>query len=206
MPAAHDRDEAHGNADASREVREREWIDGVRTSDIAAFDAMFVAYADKLCGFVYTYLHSRAEAQELVQDLFLWIWEHRAEWEVPGTLRKYLFKSARNRAISHLRHRRVEQRLDERLARDAHATDPVTVTPPPDQLLAASELERLIDRAIAALPDRCREVFALSRRHGFGYADIAELLGISPKTVEIHMGRAFAAIRGVVAAWQARPD
>ena len=195
-------DAAAAAADRRREARDRTWVDGVRTGDAAAFDAIFTAYADALCGFVYTYLRSHDEAQEVVQDLFLWIWEHRAEWEVPGSLRKYLFKSARNRAISHLRHRRVERELAERLTRQAERAASEGTSPRPDDQLCADELASVIDRAVGQLSERCREVFILNRRQGFSYAEVADLLDISTKTVEIHMGRAFTTIREHIAAWR----
>jgi len=161
---------------------------------------MFRAYAEALCSFVSGYVRSRDEAQELVQDLFLWIWEHRYEWEVPGSLRNYLFKSARNRAISWLRHRQIEQSF---LARALHTPDATRrADNGTDQRLVAGELAVAIARAIAQLPDRCQEVFRLNRQQGMSYAEIAALLELSVKTVEVHMGRALAALRQELAEWR----
>jgi len=161
---------------------------------------MFRAYGETLCSFVNGYVRSRDEAQELVQDLFLWIWEHRYEWEVPGSLRNYLFKSARNRAISLLRHQQVERTF---LARALHmpATTPRAANGT-DQRLVAGELAVAINRAIAQLPERCQEVFRLNRQQGLSYAEIAAVLDLSVKTVEVHMGRALAAMREELAEWR----
>jgi RNA polymerase sigma-70 factor, ECF subfamily len=183
----------------SREVLEREWIARVRTGDDAAFEAMFRAYATPLVGFVYTFVRVSDEAQELVQDLFLWIWEHRYEWDVPGPLRTYLFKSARNRALSRLRHRRVEREFQERITREDLVGGRARVGT--DQALTTHELSSALERAVAGLPDRCREVFELNRRQHLTYAEIAELLEISPKTVEIHMGRALVSLRRQLGDW-----
>ncbi len=161
---------------------------------------MFRAYAETLCSFVSGYVRSRDEAQELVQDLFLWIWEHRYEWEVPGSLRNYLFKSARNRAISWLRHGQIEQSF---VARALRAPDAARGAPEQaDQRLVARELAAAISLAIAELPERCQEVFRLNRQQGLSYAEIAALLDLSIKTVEVHMGRALAALREHLAEWR----
>ncbi len=86
MPLQPDRRDAPlDSPDSSHESRDRAWIARVRASDAAAFEAMFRAYGETLCSFVNGYVRSRDEAQELVQDLFLWIWEHRYEWEGCGT-------------------------------------------------------------------------------------------------------------------------
>jgi RNA polymerase sigma-70 factor (ECF subfamily) len=65
--------------------------------------------------------------------------------------------------------------------------------------VALAEFERAVKRAIGQLPHRCGEVYALSREHFLSYAEIGEVLGISPKTVEVHMGRAFKLLRKALA-------
>ena len=195
------KDDRVGLVSPSDESRDRGWIDAIRTGDAAAFEAMFRVYADGLCGFVYRFVGSRDEAQEQVQDLFLWIWDHRHEWEVAGTLKTYLYKAARNRALSRVRHQRVEQRFHLRSADDLATGSRATTCAQADQQLYAGELARAIDRAVTALPERCRQVFELNRKNHLGYAEIAEVLHISVKTVEVHMGRALTALRKSLADW-----
>lgn len=183
-----------------RDAIERAWVAGVRTGDLTAFETMFRTYASRLAGFVWTYLKEREESEEIVQDLFLWIWEHRFEWEVPGTLRSYLFRSAANRALSRLRHRRVQQRFRDRVAPtigQPEAQDPSSAS----DLAAEHDLSRALARALADLPDRCRTVFVMNRQQHLSYAEIAEVLGISVRTVEVHMGRALGMLRQRLADW-----
>lgn len=201
LPRPQSPDNAPSADRAARELLERGWAAAVRTGDTAAFEAMFRAYTPALAGFVFGYLRSPDEAQELVQDLFLWIWEHRHEWEVPGSLRTYLYKSARNRALSWLRHRRVEREFQERITREGALGRADHRRVETDQALATQELSGALERAVAGLPDRCREVFELNRRQHLSYAEIAELLEISPKTVEVHMGRALAYLRRQLGDW-----
>ncbi len=182
------------------EATERTWVANVRTGDLDAFEAIFRAYASRLAGFVWTYLKDPDESEEVVQDLFLWIWEHRFEWEVPGTLRSYLFRSAANRALSRLRHRRVQQRFLQR-------TEPGTVNArdttraPAAEEVGEQDLSQALERALATLPERCRTVFVMNRVQHQSYAEIADVLGISPRTVEVHMGRALALLRERLADW-----
>jgi len=183
---------------------ERAWIDGTRAGDYKAFDAMFAAYADPLSAYVYGLLHSRDDAQELVQDLFLWIWENRSRWEVPGQLRTYLYRAARNRAISTMRHRRVQRMFQLRTeseSRETPLSPGVVVLSDAQDQLETAELSGRINRAIEQLPERCRQVFLLSRQHHMSYAEVAEVMQISPRTVENHMARAFAGIRAALSDW-----
>lgn len=181
------------------ELNERETINRVRAGDYKAFDAMFTAYADPLSAYVYGLLQSREDAQEIVQDLFLWIWENRARWDVPGQLRTYLYRAARNRAISTMRHRRVQRLFH--LTTEAQRSD-VPVLPDAQDRLESAELSAQIARAIADLPERARQVFLLARQHHMSYAEVAEVMQISPKTVENHMARAFAGLRAALGDWR----
>lgn len=201
LPRPHSPDNNCPSGAAARDSLERSWVAAVRAGDAAAFEVMFRAYAPALAGFVYGYLRVSDESQEIVQDLFLWIWEHRYEWEVPGSLRTYLYKSARNRAVSRLRHRRVERDFRERVARESVQGKPSAGHAETDQQIRMDELATALERAVLGLPDRCREVFELNRRQHLSYAEIAELLEISVKTVEVHMGRALAGLRRSLSDW-----
>jgi RNA polymerase sigma-70 factor (family 1) len=189
---------------ADIESRERAWVERIRAGDYAAFDSMFSAYADPLAAFVYGLLKSREDAQEVVQDLFLWIWEHRDRWEFPGQLRSYLYRAARNRAISRIRHRRVENYFQ--LRSETHASEVPTrrtaVLPEAPDRLEAADLSACVSRAISELPERARQVFLLIRQHHMSYAPAAEVMQISPKTVENHMARAFAGLRAALGDWK----
>jgi RNA polymerase sigma-70 factor (ECF subfamily) len=178
-----------------------DWVTRVRESDHAAFEALVRWYSDRLCAFVYGSTRDVEATKELVQDLFLWIWRHRHEWDVRGGLTTYLYRSARNRAISYLRRHNLEQRWREEAllidARDASRIAPNDGA----ERVGADDLAKAIDRAVDALPDRCRQVFTLNRQHRLSYREIAETLGISVKTVEVHMGRALAAMRRDLTDW-----
>jgi RNA polymerase sigma-70 factor, ECF subfamily len=189
--------------DAARLARDREWVARIRTGDVAAFESMWRAYKNDIGAFVMSYVRSRAAAEEVVQDLFLRIWVQRHLWEVPGPFHTYLFSAARNRAINYLRHERVEAAFRERVAcgggdgvaAEARAADA-------DEEAVTHALAADIGRSVAALPERCQEVFRLVRFHHLSYAEVATVLGISVKTVEVHMGRALTALRARLEVWR----
>ncbi len=203
MPLEPDRSNAPLYApDSSRESRDRAWVESIRTGDVAAFEAMFRAYKNDLGAFVTSWVHSREAAEEVIQDLFLHLWEQRHEWQLAVPLNIYLFRAARNRAIDYLRHQRVETEFQQRIAqRHDEGFEP---RPPlrGDEAAQAAELEDAIERAVSALPPRCQEVFRLSRYHHLSYAEVAQVMQISTKTVEVQMGRALTALRRRLAAWR----
>jgi RNA polymerase sigma-70 factor (ECF subfamily) len=160
----------------------------LRAGDRAAFEQIFREHFDGLAGFAYRLTRSRAIAEELVQDLFLEIWLRRDRLVITETLRTYLFRAARNRAFNHLRRNKLERlwRLRQPQLPEAEVVENEDST---DELAAAIRV------AIASLPDRCREIFLLSREQNMTYAEIAKVLGLSIKTVETQMGRALKALR-----------
>ena len=182
----------------SGKYSDAEWIARIREGDRRAFEAFVRHYADHLCGFVYNTIGDTDATQQLVQDLFLWIWRNRHQWEIRGALTTYLYRSARNRAISHIRHERLERRWLEQATRQAPLA---TVPRSAEHASEEQELRSALARALESLPDRCRQVFLLSRAHGLSYAEISETLEISIKTVEIHMSRALSILRAQLDDW-----
>ena len=182
-------------------ARDRDWVERIRVGDAAALEAVFRVYADPLYAYAMRYLRSRERSEEIVHDLFLNIWARRDSLELARTLKSYLYQATRNRAISQMRHARVEQSVRDRVAL---GEDESTLRATPalaDEEVRVGELRDAITDAVDALPTRCREVFLLSREQQLTYAEIAEVLHLSVKTVEIHMGRALLRLRASLCAW-----
>jgi len=174
---------------------ERELLDRLRRGDDAAYEAIFRQWYAPLVATTAALLREREPAEEVVQDVMLELWRRRESLTLEQSLRAYLFQASRNRALNYLRRLRVETRGEGTIA---------AAMPTPDQAdseVREEELRIAIQSAIAGLPDRCREVFELSRIHGLKYAEIATSLGISVKTVEAQMGKALRVMREKLAAW-----
>ncbi|MEP7002848.1 MAG: RNA polymerase sigma-70 factor [bacterium] len=170
----------------------------LRAGDHAAFEALFRRYAAALCALAHRYVGSTAVAEELTQDLFCWLWGHRVGVAVPGSVRAYLFASLRNRALNHVRHERITLEFGDRSLRQHSGATGVDAA---DASLLADDLTAALENAVRSMPLRCREVFSLVRDDHLSYAEVADVLGISAKTVEIHMSRALALLRDQLAPW-----
>lgn len=155
-------------------------------------EQLFRAHYHGLCAHVRDYVYSLDAAEEIVQEVFLRVWDNCRVGASPLPTRAYLYAAARNHAVSVLRHERVVKAHEASavLAGENNATHSTIQND-----LEADELTRAARTAISRLPDKCRRVFTLSRERGLTYAEIAQVLGISVKTVELHMTRAFKALR-----------
>lgn len=172
---------------------EQRLVASLRSGDAVAFEAVFRAYATPLCDLTNSYVHAPDVAEEIVQDFFTWLWTHRHEFSPQYGLRAYLFGAVRNRALNVLRGEASARRTDASMvARSARSTDAE---------LLVSDLARQILATVEGMPPRCREVFTLIRGQSLSYADVASILGITPKTVEIHMSRALAILRAHLGPW-----
>ena len=172
-----------------------ELFDRLRQGDETAFDEIFRAWYASLVRLAESITRSRAVSEEIVQDVMLELWRRRESLARDTSPQAYLFQSTRNRALNHVRHERVER-----------TAEPILTTRSEIEASAPSELvEEEIDvalrTAVSELPERCREVFELSRTHGLKYSEIANVLGISVKTVEAQMGKALRSLRVKLARW-----
>jgi RNA polymerase sigma-70 factor (ECF subfamily) len=158
---------------------------------VAEFEALFRAHYEGLVRFATRLVGSQMEPEELVQDVMLKVWERRASLAMGDELKAYLYRATRNHALNLIRRRRLE-----RLWRSMLPSEEPAVEAEGDREAGVSaEAEREVRAAIDALPDRCREIFLLSREQGLTYSAIAQTLGISVKTVETQMGRALKSLR-----------
>ena len=181
--------------DSFRHVTDSELLERLRRGDTSAFDTIFRTWYGPLVGTAERMLRDRAVAEELVQDVMLELWRRRETLAADGSAQAYLFQATRNRVLNHLRHLRIEQRSEPEIRGESSSS------PRADSALVHAELDVAVQKAVQALPDRCREVFELSRVHGLKYAEIAKTLGISVKTVEAQMGKALRTLRERLAPW-----
>ena len=123
------------------------------------------------------------------------LWRRRETLAAESSPQAYLFQSTRNRALNHIRHERVEKKSEPELTQHGEL-----VSSGPDHLVE-EEIAIALREAVAELPERCREVFELSRTNGLKYSEIATTLGISIKTVEAQMGKALRTLRVKLAPW-----
>ncbi|HMC54735.1 MAG TPA: RNA polymerase sigma-70 factor [Gemmatimonadaceae bacterium] len=167
----------------------------IQSGDETAFDAAFREWYPVLVRVAAALLHDADAAEEVAQEVMLELWRRRHLISADVSLRAYLLRAVRNRALNQLRHLRVRRESETEV--EAMYDAPLGA----DQPIVAGELSAAVRQAMADLPPRCREIFELSRVHGLKYAEIAESLGISQKTVEAQIGKALRIMREKLAAW-----
>jgi RNA polymerase sigma-70 factor (ECF subfamily) len=184
------RDGAHDPA------HDTELAKAVRLGNAEALDALFTVYYDELLAYAMSIVADRLVAEDVLQDVFLRIWKRRSEWMPEGNgVARYFYGAVRNRALNMLRDDRRSVSVST-IPVDRAGHDAIGTT-----ALEATELATLIAGTVAALPERCREVFTLSRYQRLSQRDIADLLGITVNTVNVQLGRALRAIRAAVQAF-----
>jgi len=175
-----------------------ELVRRVRLGDERAFEQIFRTYYARLVSFARTGIDSQDLAEETVQEVFLHIWMRRESWVVERSLAAYMFRAVRNRISNARRSLRLETSYNADIARETDGG----LDEPGDGRLREAEIEAALAKALALLPDRARQVFLLSRRQHLTYAEIAEVIGISIKTVEMHMARALSQLRLALGEWR----
>ena len=166
----------------------------IRDGDERAFEELFRTHYSSLCHFAARYVRDDAVAEELVQDLFADLWARRRDWKVRDSVRAYLFASVRNRALN-VRKRQVMEIDWEEDEAAAEVRALHSAPEPADAGLDRADLRARLDRALTALPERCRLVMHLRWREQMRHAEIAAVMGISVKGVENQLARGLMAIR-----------
>lgn len=153
-------------------------------------ELLFRRYHQALCSHAVRYVYSKETAEDLVSDVFCKFWKTQAYAGITSSYRLYLFRSVRNEAYNYLR---LEfQKLD---GIETAEVREGALSQRPDQVLQFEEVAHKLESLVESLPPQCRKVFLLSRFEGRKYQDIATELGLSIKTVEVHMVKALSIVR-----------
>lgn len=158
----------------------------IREGDKLAFRHLFETYFTPLCRFMHVYISDKTIIEELALDIFVYIWENRETLQIELSFKAYLFQAGRNRCLNELRQKKKTIPLDEI---DQDIMDAEVMS------LEEEELYLLIQEAIFALPEKCREVFNLSRNENLSNKEISEKLDISVKTVEAQITKSIKRIK-----------
>jgi RNA polymerase sigma-70 factor (ECF subfamily) len=158
---------------------EQELISLLRSGSQFAFERLFENYSQKLYRFSLSYLKSETEAEEIVQDVFLKLWENRDKLRNETSFQSYLFTIAFNDIRKHFNKKARDERYRTEILEFLSDENPSIETNPDFETLVI-KLESLIDQ----MPDRRKEIFQKRKKEAKSVKDIASEMSISPKTVE----------------------
>lgn len=161
-----------------------------------AFSSLFVRYYPKVKRFIQNLLQDEMCAEDLSQDIFLYLWTHRSDLREIRNLDSYLYKASRNSIYQYLRKEVLHKKIDENIIR-TNGLENDLLGPSSEELLYADELEQLILVAVDKMPPQRKKIFRMSRNEGKSNQEISELLGISKRTVENHLTLALAELRKI---------
>ena len=160
--------------------------------DSSSFEELFRIYFTPLMAFARKILVDEDEAREVVQKVFIALWEKREEIDLTSSIKPYLFTSVHNRSLNVVRDRK---KFSEEEIPDVAGDWDVSAQ------IETMELEQKIREVIASLPEKCRQIFELNRFDGLKYSEIASQLHISVKTVENQMSKALKILREKLATY-----
>jgi RNA polymerase sigma-70 factor (ECF subfamily) len=161
----------------------------IKQGDKQGFELLFKTYYAPLCVFARKYIKDTDDCEEVVQGFFLKLWDKRDTIEINTSVKSYLYSSVRNRSLNYIKHQKIKQEYHSEIISTTSEIDPMV-----NGFMEIGLIEK-IDRTIAMLPPRRREIFLMSREQGLKYREIADQLGISIKTVETQMGHALKDLR-----------
>lgn len=171
-------------------ISDTEALQRLAEGDMVAYRYLFDQHFPDLCNFLLIYLHSKELSEEIALEIFTFIWEKRKTFQIKATFKSFLFSSAKNKAISLYR---KEQKMmftsidfGQIVFRDDSSSQ---------QLMENNELREIINTAINKLPEKSKQIYQLAWEENLSHKEIAEQLGITPKTVENHVGIALRKLR-----------
>ncbi|MBL0316336.1 MAG: RNA polymerase sigma-70 factor [Flavobacteriales bacterium] len=171
------------------DLNEKHILEAIKGGNQKEFEMLFRKLYRPLCLHARTYLQSNDEAEEVVQSVFIGFWEKRNQLVIDTSVSSYLYRSVRNHTLNVLKHEKVKRKYT------GYVLNHNSEGSIDHAEMESSELEIKIADALQTLPEQCRLVFTMSRYREMKYAEIADELGISIKTVENHMGKALRMMR-----------
>lgn len=167
---------------------ETEIIKRIKRGDLNAFEELFRTYYAILCHYAKGYVKTKEQAEEIVQELFFYLWKNKEQLQIHTSFNAYLYKATYLNCMDFLRKQKVRNTFQT----NSLLTETEVFT---DTSLEEKEVLQIVQTTLKALPEKGRQIFNMSRFEGLKYSEIAEKLSISVKTVEANMGKALKLFR-----------
>ena len=163
-----------------------ELIQRIKSSNAEAFEEVFKSYHDELFNFLVYKVGDSQTAEDVLQDVFIKLWENRHQLKTNLSIKAYLYTIAKNLALNYIRHNKVVRKFQQELEMSISQDQ----SPTSQSALEFEEFSKNLFEVLEKLPEQQRLIFMMSRQSNLSHKDISERLNISIKTVETHIGRA----------------
>lgn len=160
----------------------------LKEGDMSAFEVLYIRYAPNIKSFVSAILKNSADADDIVHEIFLKVWENRDSIANVQSFKSYLYSMTRNAVYNKIKRDKVHERFVGFASQNSEAYDSETS-------IQTKDLLANINKEIEKLPEKQREIYEMSREEEFTYNEISDKLNISPKTVQYHIGQALAKLK-----------
>lgn len=174
-------------------LSEKKMIALLKEGDWLAFNSIFNTFYLQLYFHCRKYISDPEEAKDLLQNVFLRLWERREEIEIEISLKAYLFRCVKNECLNFIRSSRPNISISEIDGEDV--IPDIGALSAPDEDAESREIEQAIDSVIKTLPEQCQKIFIMSRMKGMKNKEIAKLLSVSVRTVDTQIYRALKAMK-----------
>jgi RNA polymerase sigma-70 factor (ECF subfamily) len=164
-------------------------VKGLRSGRESAYEQLFKDYYKPLTVFANGYVEDLESGKEIVQDLFVHLYEKRKTLVITSSIKSYLYQSVRNRCLNHIKHRQMQRIHHDRMKPAKDFSDDL------EERIRENELEHLVFKVVDKLPPQCKKIFTMSRVSGLNNGEIAEQLNISKRTVETQISNALKILR-----------
>lgn len=172
------------------EVSDNELIERMRGGDTGALGILYMRYAPSVSNFAYRFIRVREDVDDITLNIFCSLWENRESLKDIESLKAYLFQMTRNAIFKEFRHQQVVSEYESEVGNDKNEN-----YYDGEKVVTTSDLLEMIDLMISNMPEPQRVAFRMSRYEHKTYAEIAEHLGVSQKTVQYYISQALAELR-----------
>ena len=162
----------------------------LKKGDKVAYETLFRLYYSKLIHIAKSYLVYQEDAEEVVQEVFLKLWEQKEKLETVKNINAYLYAMTKYSCLDKLKHEKVKRKYIENDLKAKANIQYGFIKDEAASLLIENELQQKIIQSIDLLPEKCKQVFIKSRMEGLKHQEIANELGISHRTVDAHISKA----------------
>jgi RNA polymerase sigma-70 factor (family 1) len=165
-------------------------LEKMKKDDQSAFSFIFASYYTDLVIFAGTFIRSKDIAEEVVQSVFVKLWDDRHAIDIKTSLKSYLLRTVQNRCIDLIRHLKIKEKHSISVLEN-----PVLYENDTENYILYSELESKIEAVLSQLPTDVAQAFRMNRYEGLKYSEIAEQLNVAVRTVEVRISKALQKLR-----------